>query len=78
MTDYTCEICGKQEAENFRFEYGIETSYSTTQTGTTTQGVLDTPYDVYQSKTTYKILGEDTVHLCLTCIKKGTALSVCR
>jgi len=66
----TCEICGKQEAENFRFEYGIQSSYYRTKTGTTTEGLLATPYDVYQSKTTYKTFGEDTIHLCLRCIEK--------
>ena len=70
MTDYICEICGKQEADNFRFEYGIQFSYDRTQVGTKAEGVFSTPYNVYQSKTPYKSFGDDTVHLCLTCIKK--------
>ncbi|GAB6008962.1 hypothetical protein [Dysgonomonas reticulitermitis] len=70
MSDYKCEICGKQKAENFRFEYGIITSYQRTQTGTTTKGVFNDPYNVYQTQTTYKIFGENTVHLCLNCINE--------
>jgi len=75
MTEYRCEICGRQKAENFRFEYGIETSYSKTQTGTTANGIMATTCHTYQSKTTYRVLGEDALHLCLNCIKDRVKVS---